>query len=409
MDASPATETINDEWCTEHFDHLSPELAADLHNALARARSLCPVAHSDQYDGFWVVTSYDDVLHVAQDWETFSSAHGLTVPVAPIVVRNIPVEVDPPLHRVYKRLINAYFTAAVVEQWEDRTRRLVTRLIDDFVEDGRCDFMAAFARPYPALSFFDLALNAPPDDIERVTYLASKAGIPNDPEAAACWAGLSEWIRAFADQRRREPPRGDVVDAVLHADIEGRPITEQEVIGTLQLLVLGGLETTAGALGSMMINFCQQPEIAARLRREPERIPDAVEELLRLDGPFIAIARTATRDTEIAGRPVAEGEKVIIYWAAANRDAAEFPAPDTFDLDRRANRHLAFGAGPHRCAGSNLARMNLRIALDELLGRLEDLELQVDADIHFHSTFNRAPRAVPITFTPGPRVGVPAA
>src|SRR6476469_2839206 len=113
MDGSPATETINDEWCTAHFDHLSPELAADLHNALARARSLCPVAHSDQYDGFWVVTSYDDVLRVAQDWETFSSAQGLTVPVAPIAVRNIPVELDPPLHREYKRLINAYFTAAV--------------------------------------------------------------------------------------------------------------------------------------------------------------------------------------------------------------------------------------------------------------------------------------------------------
>jgi cytochrome P450 len=405
MDASPATETISDEWCTEHFDHLSPELAADLHPTLARTRSLCPVAHSDQYDGFWVVTTYDEVLRVAQDWDTFSSAHGLTVPVAPIAVRNIPVELDPPLHREYKRLINAHFTAAVVAQWEDRTRRLVTRLIDDFVEDGQCDFMAAFARPYPALSFFDLALNAPPDDIERVTYLASKAGIPNDPEAAACWAGLSEWIRNFADQRRREPPRGDVVDAVLHAEIEGRPITDEEVIGTLQLLVLGGLETTAGALGSMMLRFCEQPEIAAQLRREPDRIPAAIEELLRLDGPFIAIGRTATRDTEIAGCPIAEGEKVIIYWAAANRDAGEFPEPDTFDLDRAANRHLAFGAGPHRCAGSNLARMNLRIALDELLPRLHDLQLQADADVHFHSTFNRAPRAVPITFTPGPRVG----
>ena len=128
MDASPATETINDEWCIEHFDHLSPELAADLHTTLARTRSLCPVTHSDQYDGFWVVTDYDDVLRVAQDWGTFSSAHGLTVPVAPIAVRNIPVELDPPLHREYKRLINAYFTAAVVAQWEDRTRRLVTRL-----------------------------------------------------------------------------------------------------------------------------------------------------------------------------------------------------------------------------------------------------------------------------------------
>ncbi len=405
MDPSTTAETMTDEWCTEHFDHLSPELAADLHPTLTRMRSQCPVAHSDRYDGFWVVTKYDDVLRVAQDWETFSSAHGLTVPVAPIAVRNIPVEVDPPLQRAYKRLINTHFTPAVVEQWEDRTRALVTRLVDDFIEDGQCDFMAAFARVYPALSFFDLALNAPPDDIDHVVYLASKAGIPNDPEAAACWKGLSEWIRNFAEQRRQAAPRGDVVDAVLHADIEGRPITDEEIIGTLQLLVLGGLETTAGALGQMMIRFCRQPEIPALLRERPDLVPDAVEELLRLDGPFIAIARTATRDTEVAGHPIEEGEKVIIYWASANRDPAEFPAPDAFDLDRRSNRHIAFGAGPHRCAGSHLARMNLRIALEALLPRLVDLALQPDADIEYHSTFNRAPRAVPITFRPGPRLG----
>jgi cytochrome P450 len=403
MDAPPAPEPITDEWCARHFDHLSPELASNLQPTLAHMRSRCPVAHSDRYDGFWVVTKYDDVLRVAQDWETFSSAYGLTVPIAPIVTRNIPVEVDPPIQRVYKRLINRHLTAAVTAQWEDRTRDLVTRLIDDFVEDGECDFMAAFARIYPAMSFFDLALNAPPDDIERVTYLASKAGLPNDPEAAACWAGLSQWIRDFAEQRRREPARGDIVDAVLHADIEGRPITDDEIIGTLQLLVLGGLETTAGALGQMMIRFCRQPEIPALLREKPELITDAVEELLRLDGPFIAIGRTATHDTDVAGHDIKKGEKVIIYWASANRDDAEFGDPDTFDLDRASNRHIAFGAGPHRCAGSNLARMNLRIALEELLPRLTDLALQPGAEIEFHSTFNRAPRAVPITYSPGRR------
>jgi cytochrome P450 len=134
-----------------------------------------------------------------------------------------------------------------------------------------------------------------------------------------------------------------------------------------------------------------------------------VEELLRLDGPFVAIARTATRDTEIGGHPVKEGEKVIIYWASADRDGAEFPDPDTFSLDRSNNRHLAFGAGPHRCAGSNLARMNMRLALGELVHRLEDLKLQEGTDIHYHATFTRAPLAVPITFAPGHRVAVDAA
>ena len=395
---------IDEDWCRHHFDHLATELGDDLHSTLARMRAQCPVTHSDRYGGFWVVTRYDDVLAVAQDWQTFSSAHGLTVPISPIAVRNLPVEIDPPLQRVFKRLINVYFTPAAVAPWEDRTRALVTRLIDGFIERGRCDFMADFARPYPALSFFDVAINAPAGDVEKVAYLASKSGTPNDPEAAACWAGLSEWISDFIEQRRSAAPRGDVVDAVLGAQIEGRPITQEEIIGTVQLLILGGLETTAGALGSMMIRFCQEPGIPDLLRHRPDRIPAAVEELLRLEGPFIAITRTVMHDCVIGDQRIEAGEKVIIYWASADRDEAEFPDADRFDLERTSNRHLAFGAGPHRCAGSNLARLNLRIALEELLPRLGDLSLDADA-LHFHSTFNRAPLAVPITFAPGPRLG----
>lgn len=398
-------EVLGEEWCRDHFDHLEPALGADLPATLARTRAVCPVVHSDRHGGFWVATDYETVLGVAQDWRTFSSAHGLSIPVSPIAVRNIPVEVDPPLQRVYKRLINAYFTPAAVAPWEGRTRELVTRLIDGFAGDGRCDFMAAFARPYPALSFFDVAINAPADQVEKVAYLASKSGSPNDPDAAACWAGLSEWIRDFVEQRRQGEPRGDVVDAVIHAEIEGRPITPEEVIGTVQLLILGGLETTAGALGAMMIRFCREPEVADLLRRRPDLIPAAVEEMLRLDGPFICVARTAVHDAELAGRAVKEGDKVLISWAGANRDGREFPEPDRFDPERASNRHLAFGAGPHRCAGSHLARLNLRVAVEELLPRLADLRLEggAGADIRFHSTFNRAPLAVPIEFTPAGR------
>jgi cytochrome P450 len=406
--AGSASATITDEWCQHHFDHLAPELAAALPETMARMRSMCPVAHSDRYDGFWVVTDYEDVLAVAQDWETFSSAHGLTVPPSPIAVRNLPVEIDPPLHRIFKRLINAYFTPAAVAPWEDRSRALVTDLVDAFVEEGQCDFMTDFARPYPALSFFEAAINAPAEEVARVAYLASKSGTPNDPEAAVCWMALSQWINDFVEQRRRSGRKGDVVDAVIEAEIEGRPITQEEIIGTVQLLVLGGLETTAGALGSMMIRFCAEPDLAEMLRRAPELIPHAVEEMLRLDGPFISITRTVMRDTEIGGHALKAGEKVIIYWAGANRDGTEFPDPDRFDIDRKQNRHLAFGAGPHRCAGSNLARLNLRVALEELLPRLRDLKLQEGADIHFHSTFNRAPFSVPICFSPAARVGRPA-
>ena len=386
----------------DDFDYLAPEVGQHLHTTLADMQARCPVAHSDAYGGYWILTRYEDVLRVAQDWRTFSSEHGVSVPGTAPVARAIPEHVDPPLHREYKRIINAWFTPAVVARYEPDTRALVNRLIDAFVDDGTCDFMAAFARPFPGLAFFDLVLHAPPDELAWVNEQATIAGQPNNPARPESAKELHRWIVEFLEERRRGERRHDVVDAILHAEVEGRPITDDEVVAMVHLLILGGLETTAGALGQFMIRFCREPAIPDLLRNQPDRIPDAVEELLRLDGPFIAIARTAMDDTDIDGAAVRKGEKVLIYWSAANRDGAEFDDPHTFRLDRASNRHIAFGAGPHRCAGSNLARMNLRIAVHELLTRLGDLRLAVDeSEIRFHSALNRVPLAVPITFTAG--------
>ena len=398
-------EQITDDWVSHHFDHLSPVFARELHPTLARARSLCPVAHSDQHGGFWVLTKYEDVLRVAQDWETFSSELGITVPYQPPAssMKILPVAVDPPLQRTFKRLVNAHFTPAKVGPWEEPTRVLVNQLIDAFIERGECDFMTEFARPLPGLAFFNFALHAPTDELEQVNHWATLASLTHLEESRDGLMKLAGWIAKFIERRRADGPRGDVVDAVLDAEIDGRAITLQEAIGTIHLLILGGLETTAGVLGATMMRFCEHPEIPALLRARPDLIPQAVEELLRLDGSFICIGRTARHDTELNGHPVQAGERVLMYWASANRDEAEFAAPDAFDLDRERNRHIAFGAGPHRCVGSNLARMNLRVAIGEVVRRLHDIKLQPGADIDFHSTFNRAPLSVPITFTPGER------
>jgi cytochrome P450 len=403
MDHSGLARQITDEWVEQHFDHLSPQFAREFHPTLSRARSLCPVAHSDAYGGFWVVTRYEDVLRVAQDWQAFSSELGITVPSPPSSMKILPVTIDPPLQRTFKQLINAHFTPAKIEPWTEPTRELVNHLIDAFIQRGECDFMTDFARPFPGLAFFGLALHAPADDLEEVNHYATMSSLTHLPESRECLLKLAGWIGRFVEQRRKDGPRGDVVDAVMNADIEGRPITREEVIGTIQLLVLGGLETTAGVLGAAMLRFCAHPEIPALLRARPELIGKAVEELLRLDGSFICIGRTARHDAEIDGRRVKAGERVIMFWASANRDEGEFTEPDAFDLDRSRNRHIAFGAGPHRCVGSNLARMNLRIAVDEIVRRLGDAKLRPGADIDFHSTFNRAPPSVPITFTPGER------
>lgn len=409
MDTSPsAPGPLTDEWCARHFNYLAPEFATAIHPTLARMRAQCPVTHSDERGGFWVVTRYEDVLRVAQDWETFSSELGVGIPDTKMVVPAIPEHVDPPLHRVYKRLISAWFTPAVVQRYEGPTRALITRLIDDVIEAGTCDFMADIAQPFPGLAFFDLVLDAPPEEVREVAELAQRASIPTNPDSRECWQALSTWITGFVAQRRVEGPKGDVVDAILATEIDGRPVTETEILGLVLLLILGGLETTAGALGQFMLRFIREPEIPNLLRDRPELVPAAVEELLRLEDPFLAIGRTVRHDTEIDGHAIRAGEKVLISWASANRDETEFPNPDAFDLDRERNRHIAFGAGPHRCAGSNLARLNLRLAVHELVQRLHDIELLVpEESLPFHTAFNRSPLEMPIAFRPGPRIGRP--
>jgi cytochrome P450 len=402
MEQRPAG-TFTDEWLEHHFDHLAPELADPevFQRTLERLREGHGMARSDRHEGFWVATRYEDVLRIAQDWETFSSEHGITVPARETPLPAIPEQVDPPLHREFKRLINRYFTPAAVLEQEDATRAIVTRLIDGFVEDGGCEFMHAFAHPLPGLVFFELFLHAPAEELEEINRLANLASTPTTPEAIDARRAMIGWIFEFAKRRREEPPRGDVVDAVLAAEIEGRPITELEVVGVIQLLLFGGLDTTAGALGQAMIHLCRDPSLPARLREEPGRIPDAVEEVLRIDGPFAFIGRCAMADTEVGGRQIRAGDMVLLSWASANRDEGEFACPAQLDIDREANRHIAFGAGPHRCAGSNLARMNLRIAVEELTRRLHDLRL-VD-DVVVPPGYSRAPASVAIEFAPGPR------
>jgi len=404
--SSSEVRPLSDEWRRSHFDYREPVLGQNLTATLRKMRQECPVVHSDAHEGYWIVTDYEDVLKVAQDWETYSSALGISIPATEMTLPAIPEHLDPPEHRIYKRLINPFFTPAKVAPWEEPTRALVTRLIDDFIEAGSCDFQKDFARPFPGLAFFELALGAPLDEAERVNALSTAAQEPGNPQAKALWGELVQWIKDFVEQRRSQPPKGDVVDAVIKADIDGRPIEDVEVWGVIQLLILGGLDTTSGALGQFMIRFAEQPEIPELLRGQPELIPQAVEELLRLDSPFAGVGRTAACDTELGGKSIKQGEKVMIYWASANHDEGEFGDADSFDINRRSNRHLTFGAGPHRCAGSNLARLNLRVALEELTKRLVDIQIPEEAKpIRFHSVFSRAPLSVPITFTPGPRLG----
>lgn len=395
---------FTDEWLAAHFDYLDPALPHVLHPTLARMRRQCPITHSDARGGYWVLTRYEDVVRAAQDWDTFSSALGVTIPHHEIATPSIPEHIDPPLQRVYKKLLSTHFAPTVVRAYEERTREIADALLDDVVETGECEFMSAFAQPFPALAFFELVLGAPKDQISYLAHLAEVVSTPGHPEHAESWTAFTDWIGDFVEDRKKAAPRGDIVEAIVNAEIDGRPVTDAEIRGMIMLIILGGLETTAGVLGHVMMRFADDPSLPKLLREKPGLIPTALEELLRLDGSFVSIGRTTRRETELAGCPVGEREKVLMWWASANRDETVFANPDVFDLERPHYRHLAFGVGPHRCVGSNLARLNLRVSLQVLTQRLADVELAVAPEqIPFHQAFNRAPRSLPIRFAPAPK------
>jgi cytochrome P450 len=390
---------FTEEWCSDHFDFTAPELGDHLYEVLGHMRAHCPVARTDAHGGQCLATRYRNVLEVAQDWRTFSNvSYGGDGPPVPL----LPITIDPPLHTFHRRIVNSYFTPAAMGAIEDATRHQARRLIDNFVDTGACEFMEEFARPFPGLVLFHEIIHAPVDEIEAINEMATNAGIPGHPKEAEGWMGMVEWVGAFVTERRKQPSRGDVVDAIIGAEIDGDPLSDPEICGTLVLLIMGGLETTAGSLGHFFIRFAHRPDIPAMLRDQPELIPRAIEELIRLDVPFLHLQRRVASDAQIGGQKVRQGERVLISLAAANRDEDEFADPDEFILDRPKNRQIAFGVGPHRCVGSNLARMNLRVALEELLPRLDNIQLQQGSElIRYHNAFNRAPLTVPITFTPG--------
>lgn len=405
--APPATDNTAqpEEWYQQQFNHFSAELANNLEPTLAAMREQCPVAHSKEFDGFFIATRYKDIQRIAQDWQTFSSEQGMVVPYMPdmIEIPVIPEALDPPQHGYFKEVISRHLTPAAVAQHEAATRDIIHGYIDQFIDRGHCEFMAEFADPMPGSVLFEHYLNAPREDLAKLIELASKASVPMTEGSFAARDEILKWVRQFVKMRAQQPRRDDLVDGIMYADINGRPITEIEVLGVIQLIIFGGLDTTAGALGHMMVRFCRQPEIPRRLREQPELIPAAVEELLRLGSPFACIARTATKDTQIGDKQIKQGERVLMYWQSANHDEAVFSDAQQFDPERsNLKRHMAFGTGTHRCAGANLALLNLRLAVEAIVSRLHNLRFADAEPIHYHPGFARAPKRVAIQFETKP-------
>jgi cytochrome P450 len=385
-----------------HFDPLSESFAEQHWEQLADLRA-CPIGRSELYGGLWILARYDDVLHAARDWQTYSSAEGSSpVPLETGgSVKLMPISTDPPIQRDLRKLIDRHFGVRLMPAAEQATRAIAVELFERFQSRGECEFMAEFAVKFPAYSFFNYAFGVPPETSTQVMgWLDRLLAAPHDSvEQVQAFFG---WTQTLLDTRRAGEPRDDVLNSLLTGTIEGRELTDSERSMVLMNLIIGGVDTTALAIGSIVYHLATDPDLRARLAEDRSLIPAAVEEFLRLDPPNSLRGRAVTCPIEVNGSQLAPKDRMVLAYGAANRDPDKYDSPDELVIDRFAGSappHMTFGAGPHRCPGSHFARMEIAVALDLVLDRLVDLDLAVDR-IEYTVGLTRGPRELPITFRP---------
>jgi cytochrome P450 len=401
------------------FDHHSPEFAADPWSVYHELMVNNPVAWSETYGGFWVLTRYADVARVAKDDKTFSSDHdvdgvrngylGITIPSPP--VRSIPIEMDPPEFFEYRKVLNPPLAPAAVASKVDRIRAFTNESIDRFIEDGACDFVHDLAVRVPAFMTLEL-LGVPTDKWELYAepLHASAWAPPDTPEHDRMVEGVKWLLGDLAEEleRHRAEPDDGLLTHIVRSEVGGKPISMEHMVGMAFLLAVGGLDTTAALLSNTFLYLDEHPELRAPLARDADLRASAFDEFMRYFTPTQSLARTATADVELGGHHIKAGDRVFISWAAANRDPAEFDRPNEVVLDRFPNRHMGFGLGAHRCVGSHVGRAQWSVVTEEVLRRMPDYRvLRGGVEKYRSVAVVYGYRRIPCEFTPGPREGQP--
>ena len=390
------------DWATD-YDLFDPDYIRDPFPVWDDLRGRCPIAHTERFGGSWMPTTYDDVTAMARDPEHFSSRGPSVVPPPPEQGDSLlpagvpPISADPPEHTWTRRLILPWFSNRRVESYEPYTRDLCSRLIDGFIDDGRADLAADYAQQIP-VRIIGLVLGVPESDSDMFTWWVREIlEHANDPQRRA--QGIEELVTYFSAEmdKRRENPGDDLISELLATEHEGEPISDGHVLGTVALTLVAGVDTTWSGIGSALWHLATHDDDRRRLAAEPELLPTAIEEFLRAYSP-VTMGRIVNEDVDYNGCPMRAGDKVLMNFPAANRDPEMFPDADKVIIDRQVNRHVAFGAGIHRCAGSNLARMEMQVAVGEWMKRIPEFHLEPDADVTWAGGQVRGPRTAPVIF-----------
>jgi cytochrome P450 len=366
---------------TEDFNAREPESWGTAHAEMRRLRTECPVAHTDAFNGFWLLTKYADISEALRSWSTYVTSVQNVVPRVAFTGRRPPLHLDPPEHTPYRSALNPFFTRAKVEALEPHITRSVVDLLTPLIGAGEVDFCEDFAHALPAAvlaRFFNLPIETALEIREITKGYTAALNNASDEVVKKASLELYDVARRMIEERQARPlaVTDDPTTALLNATWNDEPLPEAMVLGTLRQFIVVGMVAPIVFLGSVVVHLSEHPEVQARLRENEDLIPAAVQEYLRLFTPYRGFARTANRDVEIRGRAIRRDEPIALAYASANRDEEVFADPDEFVLDRpNIGRHLAFGAGPHRCAGAPLAAEMIRITLQELLARTSAIEV----------------------------------
>lgn len=389
---------VND-WLTD-WDHLDPQWVEDPFPIWSEIRSAaCPIAHTDRYRGAYLPTRYADIREIAYDPEHFSSRQVVVRDSQPATGGGAPpITSDPPKHRAARMVLLPPFTPQAIDKLRPKARAICNELIDSFADKPGCDAAVEYAQHIP-VRVIAAMLGIPESDGDQFRTWIHEILEAGTTDEAALQRALDEITEYFHGhmEARRAAPGDDLISYLMNARYpDGEPFKDNHVLGSLRLLLVAGIDTTWSGIGSSIWHLARTPADRERLVREPALIPTAIEEFLRAFSP-VTMARLVAKEATVNGCTFHEGQMVMLSFPAANRDPEMFPEADKVIIDRQVNRHAAFGLGIHRCVGSNLARMEMTVAVEELLRRLPEFHLA--GHVAWSRGTVRGPRKLPIAFS----------
>ena len=386
----------------DKFDHTSEAMMRDPWDMLKMFRGQCPVAHSSLHGGFYFASTYDSVMKIVSDWETFSSADGVGIPPQPFTMP--PIELDPPRHTDFRRILNRLFTVKEVEKRRNDIEQQIHKLIDTFIERGAADIANELIRPLMPILVLPI-LGVPLEDQIKVCAWIDHIlfGRVTDP-AGVQRAGMevAQYLHALASSRRGGPPdETNAMGLLLLGTAEGEPISDDEIARTITLVLFGGLDTSTAVMAESLLFLARNPDEKRKLRDGKYNWAVAIEEFVRITSPLVALRRTLTKETELAGTQLKKGDRILSLYGSANRDENKFVDADKCILDRSPNPHVGFGAETHFCLGRNLARLEIEVMLKVILARMYDFQVSDDFSPEYVVGESRGMKTLPATFTPG--------